>query len=179
MQKSKIEWCDATWNPVPNHDGYYASADGRIMSMKRGSPFIMKQMAAKDGHLYVFMYGHGKMKKVWVHRAVLSAYRGHEEKDLECRHLDDDPTHNFVENLEWGDRLQNVGDKRRNGGMPVGEKSGTHKLTEQQVIEIRRLHGKESLRSIAKRYGVSHTCVRRAALGIKWGYIQQEGGDGT
>lgn len=54
------------------------------MSMKRGSPFIMKQMSARDGHLYVFMYdANRQMKKVWVHRAVLSAFCGYEEKTLD------------------------------------------------------------------------------------------------
>ena len=163
-----------TWNPVPGYKGYFASADGQIMSTKRGSPFVMKQMTAKDGHLYVFMYDENrKMKKVWVHRAVLSAFCGYEAKMLECRHLDDNPYNNSIENLAWGDRLQNVDDKRRNGRLPVGERSGTHKLTEQQVIEIRGLYGKESLRSIARRYGVSHTCIRRAALGIKWAHLDE------
>lgn len=170
--KTKIDWADATWNPVPDHDGYYASSDGRILSTKRRAPLIMKPISSKDGHLYVFMYNNGKMKKVWVHRAVLSAFRGHEEKALECRHLDDNPKNNDISNLEWGDKLQNAADKRRNKGLPVGERSGTHKLTEEQVREIRLLYGKESLRSIAKKYGVSHTCVRLAATGIKWSYLQ-------
>jgi hypothetical protein len=133
----------------------------------------MKQIASYDGHLYVFMYDGGNMKKVWVHRAVLSAFRGKEEKHLECRHLDDDPANNHIINLEWGDRFQNVADKRRNGGMPVGERSGTHKLTEKQVLQIRKQYGKITLREMARQYGVSHTTIRRAALGIKWSHIKE------
>lgn len=172
-QRTKISWCDSTWNPVPEHEGYYASDDGRILSLKRRTPLIMKQIASYDGHLYVFMYDGGNMKKVWVHRAVLSAFRGKEEKHLECRHLDDDPANNHIINLEWGDRFQNVEDKRRNGGMPVGERSGTHKLTEKQVLQIRKQYGKITLREMARQYGVSHTAIRRAALGIKWSHIKE------
>ena len=57
MQKTDIEWCDVTWNPVPGHDGYFTSADGRIMSMKRGSPYIMKQMSSKDNLFGVLQNG--------------------------------------------------------------------------------------------------------------------------
>jgi hypothetical protein len=39
------------------------------------------------------------------------------------------------------------------------------------VREIRELHGTVTLRELGRRYGVSHTAVRRAALGIKWGHI--------
>lgn len=170
--KTKIDWQGKEWFPVPGHDGYYASMDGNILSTKKKIPLVMRQITSKDGHMYVFMYNNGEMKKVWVHRAVLSAVRGFEEKALECRHLDDNPANNHVDNLEWGTRLQNTSDKRKNGGIPVGERSGTHKLTEKDVLEIRNAYGKEPLRAIAKRYGVSHTCIRRAALGIKWSHMK-------
>ena len=171
--KTKIDWCGKEWFQIPGHMGYFASMDGQILSTKKKEFRIMKQISSHDGHLYVFMYDNGNMKKVWVHRAVLSASRGYEEKALECRHLDDDPTNNFIKNLEWGDKFQNTADKRKNGGLPIGERSGTHKLTEKDVLEIRKIYGKEPLRSIAKRYGVSHTCIRRAALGIKWSHIRE------
>jgi hypothetical protein len=171
MNKTAIDWADYSWNPVPEHDGYFASYNGLIMSIKRKRPIIMRQITSKDGYKYVFMYSNGIMKKVWVHRAVLSACRGFEEKELECRHLDDNPSNNRLENLEWGSRLENVNDKRKNDRLPYGERSGTHKLTEKQVLEIRALYGKIPSRTLGKIYGVSHCCIRRAALGIKWGYL--------
>lgn len=174
MNKTKIDWCDSAWNPVPDYPGYFASDDGKILSLKRKNPHIMKPIKSKDGYLYVFMYGENGMKKVWVHRAVLSAFSGNSEIGLECRHLDDNPQNNNLSNLAWGSRAQNVEDKKRNGRLPVGEKSGTHKLTEKQVKEIRNKYGRISLRKLAKIYGVSHTAIRRAALGIKWSYLKEE-----
>jgi hypothetical protein len=52
-----------------------------------------------------------------------------------------------------------------------GERNGTAKLTEIQVREIRRRIGTLSLRQLAKEYGVSHTAIRRAATGAKWGHV--------
>ncbi len=67
-----------------------------------------------------------------------------------------------------GTRLENVEDKRRNGRLPIGERSGTHRLTEEDVRRIRTLHGTRSLRDLAREFGVSHTEIRRVALGLKW-----------
>ena len=78
-----------------------------------------------------------------------------------------------LENLCWGSRQENVDDKRVNDKMPVGERSGTHKLTEAEVLEIRKARGTASLRELGAKYGVSHTAIRRAMLGIKWGYLEE------
>lgn len=173
MENTKIEWCDSTWNPVPNYPGYYASKEGQILSLKKRKARIMKLLESQDGHLYVFMYIGGVQHKVWVHRAVLSAWKGLPKLGDEGRHLNDDPKNNNVINLAWGTRLENVNDKRINGRLPDGEKSGTHKLTEKDVIEIRKLYKTKSLRDLAKIYSVSHTAIRRAALGIKWKCVKE------
>jgi hypothetical protein len=162
-----------TWNPVPNYPEYYASQSGQILSLKRQTKHIMKPIVSKDGHQYVFLYIDGIQHKTWVHRAVLSAWKGMPKHGEEGRHLDDNPTNNDIHNLEWGTRLENVNDKRINGGLPTGERSGTHVLSESDVIDIRKLHGQISLRDLARKFGVSHTAIRRAALGIKWSCVRE------
>lgn len=173
MNKTNIEYAHYTWNPVPNYPGYYASSNGQILSMKKSSPLIMRQIAGDDGHKYVFMYVDGKMKKMYVHRAVLFAWKGLPKDDQQGRHLDDNPNNNDLCNLAWGTSLENTNDKRINGGLPTGERSGTHKLNTKQVLEIRNLYCQKSLRELARIYGVSHTCIRRAALGVKWACIKE------
>ncbi|HNX81694.1 MAG TPA: HNH endonuclease [Candidatus Omnitrophota bacterium] len=173
MDNTKIDWADSTWNPVPCYPGYYASANGEILSSKKGTPKILKQIKSNDGYLYVFMYVGGVQHKMRVHRAVLLAWKGAPADGEECRHLDDNPSNNNINNLAWGTRLENVNDKKNNGRMPEGEKSGSHKLSESDVKEIRLLHGKITLRELSKIYGVSHTAIRRAALGIKWACVRE------
>ncbi len=170
---TKIEWCDQTWNPVPNYQEYYASKDGQIMSMKYKHPKILKQITSKDGHKYVFFYKNGLMKKCWVHHAVLFAFGYIPKTKQECRHLDGNPQNNNLLNLKWGTRLENVKDKIKHQTQPCGEKAITHKLSEEQVLEIRKNYGKHTLRFMANLYGVSHTCIRRAALGIKWAHLER------
>lgn len=159
---------------IPGYKDYWVSANGEIISTKKNNPIIMKPISAKDGHMYVFLYSNGNTKKMWVHRAVLYAWDRSPKYYEECRHLNDIPYDNRLGNLCWGTREENLNDRRINNGLPVGEKSGTCKLTEKQVLEIRKEYGKTSLRKLGEKYGVSHTAIRRAALGIKWSYLKEE-----
>jgi hypothetical protein len=173
MNRTSIDWADKTWNAVPGYEGYYASRDGQIVSLRRRNRHIMKPIVGQDGHLYVFMSVDREEHKMYVHRAVLSAWKGLPTNGQEARHLNDNPKDNDIRNLEWGTRLENMNDKRINGGMSDGEKSGTHKLTREDVLAIRQLHGTKTLRALGQQFGVSHTAIRRAALGIKWGCVKE------
>lgn len=177
MPQNPIGWTDQTWNPgaeilpIPGCPCYYVDKTGDIISTKgaRGHAYHhMRPMTHKDGHLYVLLRVGGKQIKMFIHRAVLLAFRGEPKPGEESRHLDDNPANNRLENLVWGTRLENVEDKRRNGRLPIGERSGTHRLTEEDVRRIRTLHGTRSLRDLAREFGVSHTEIRRVALGLKW-----------
>lgn len=92
---------------------------------------------------------------------------------MECRHLNDIKTDNRIENLKWGTRQENVSDKIKNGGQPRGDSSVASKLTSEKVLQCREAWPKESFRQLGKRFGVSHTAIRRAVLGIKWSHITQ------
>ncbi len=171
-QETAIEWTDVSWNPVHGRPGYEASRDGAVRSRRAGLREL-KQIIGKDGYRYVFTYagGRGTMRKLWVHHAVLMAFVGPRPDGQEARHLDGDPANNALSNLAWGTPLENAEDKRSHDTMPVGERSASAKLTEEQVLEIRSLHGTVSLRALGQRFGVSHTAIRRAALGIKWSHL--------
>ncbi len=172
MDKTTIKYSDIVWNPIPGYEGYYASKDGKILSTKKKNPIIMSQIKAKDGYLYVFMYENGKMEKVWVHRAVLMAWDRLPNLEEETRHLNDIPYDNRLENLCWGTREENVADKRRNGGLPIGERSGSHVLTEDQVLEIReKFSGDMSSTDLSEEYGVSKNTILEIAKGNTWKHL--------
>lgn len=155
--------------PIPEFPGYLASRAGQIYSLK--SKKVLSLIEADDGHRYVFLYRQGKMTKCWVHRLVLLTFIGPPSVGQEARHLNDLPFDNRLENLAWGTHLENQRDKVLNGYSTRGEKSWSHKLTEADVLEIRRIRPTTTLRALGAQFGVSHTAIRRAFLGIKWGYL--------
>lgn len=155
---SNIEWTD-----VPNYPGYSVNRAGEI----RGPRGLMKPMRAHLGHLYI-LCKRQRPRKLYVHRAVLLAFIGPCPAGMEACHGDGNPANNRLENLRWDTRLANAADKQLHGTQPRGAKSGTAKLSIDQVREIRSLHGRRTLRSLARQFNVSHTAIRRAATGVTW-----------
>lgn len=153
------------WRPVPAWSRYQVSDDG-LVANARGRLLTLQ---SRGGYL---RFTPARGRAVSVHVAVLEAFVGPRPEGTEGRHLDGNKANNHLSNLAWGSRLENAADKRRHGTLPVGERAGTAKLTAGQVFEIRSLVGRESLRSLGKKFGVSHTAVRRAATGAKWGHLR-------
>ena len=89
------------------------------------------------------------------------------------------PNHLFL-----GTNQDNVDDKMKKGRWKSrflygeehpqhGEKSRFHKLTEQNVLEIRRLREQgHTLRSIGERFGVTHGVVNNILQGRKWAWLK-------
>lgn len=160
----------AEWRPVPTHLGYEVNKLGQI---KGPSGRVLQPMRAHSGHLYVLAPLPRRPRKLFVHRAVLLAFVGPPVPGQESRHLNGNPADNRLRNLVWGTRVENAGDKQLHGTQRRGEQTRAAKLTEAQVLEIRRRVNSETLRALAAEYGVSHTAIRRAANGIKWAHLQE------
>lgn len=169
MNKTSIPWCDATWATVPSWPTYGVSPDGRIRNQKTKKALKLRRHET-NGHLY-FLPRRGR--KCYAHRAVLEAFVGMCPPGKQCRHLDGDPTNNYVGNLCWGTPTENAADKKRHGTQPHGETSAQAKLTNREVIEIRALRGAMSIRSVARKYGISHTAVRRVMTRKTWSHIKE------
>lgn len=113
----------------------------------------------------------GKRGSITAHRLVWIALRGPIPYDLEVNHRNLDKGDNRIENLELTTHLANVQHANANGAVPrlSGETNGQHKLTEEQVVDIRTLvHRGEPKRAIARRFGVTPTLIRNIVSGRAW-----------
>lgn len=166
----------ADWRAIPGYDGYWITADGRIAGPgKSGQGRVeMTPMVAERGHRYVLTRRPDVPRKLYVHRAVLLAFVGPPPPGRDwALHWNDVADDNRVENLYWGTLESNAVDRVRNGGQRRGEATASAKLTETQVRELRRRHPAESLRALAREFGVSHTAVRRAIVGRTWNEVRR------
>jgi hypothetical protein len=153
------------WNPVPSAPGYFASANGEILSKRRRKPRVLTPIEADSGHLYIFV----NRKKRWVHHLVIEAFGHPRPEGLQCRHLDGNPHNNRPDNLRWGTHLENVNDRWLHGTMPVPHESARTKLTTQDIPVIRDLAQKGySSRVIARQFGTSHTTIQKIILKERW-----------
>ncbi len=81
------------------------------------------------------------------------------------------PAHLFL-----GTRRDNMQDMVAKGrANPFrGEQNKASRLTEADVLEIRRLRGEGlTFRALGRRFGIAHATAREACAGISWAHLQQ------
>lgn len=158
------------WKPIPNFSRYEASTSGNLRSINyknSGKTKILKPADAGDGYLKTMLKDdNGKYKSWGVHKFVALAYLGEKPKGLEINHIDGNKTNNAPSNLEYCTRSENIKHGFKNGLLKHkrGSLNGMAKLTEQDVIEIRK-HAKKHApnygrAALAKKYGISEGQVK-------------------
>jgi hypothetical protein len=114
----------------------------------------------------------GKHNTFLTHRLVAEAWLGRPVNGQEVNHIDGDKTNNHVSNLEWITNAENMRHAAENGLMPVGEGHRLSKVTERDVLAIRRAYsGGESQVSIANRYPISRAMVGFIVRRENWKHV--------
>ncbi len=164
----------------PVHRRFLVMADGRIWRKRRrgipGKPWWEDLVPFLDQHGYpgVHVSMGGENRLVSVHALVLEAFVGPRPAGQVCRHLDGEKTNNRLANLQWGTGAENWADMVRHGRAPLGSRQIQAKLTEADVLEIRRRakSGKYGVqRRLAREYGVSDTIISHIVNRKAWCHV--------
>lgn len=154
------------WKDINGWEGFYQISNmGRLKSLKR--PFvpvdkILKSCVDRDGYLFAGLFRCGKrLGCPKIHRLVLEAFVGTRPCGMECRHIDGDKKNNRLDNIEWATHEVNEFDKYGHGTIMHGSKNGYSKLTEEDVILIRKLWktGRYTQWGLAHKFGVHQFCI--------------------
>lgn len=157
--------------PVKGYEGLYeVDIQGNVYSIvqtKSRRKRVLKPYKTHEGYLKVNLYDSaGKCKKFLVHRLVAEAFIDNPEKLPEVNHIDCNHSNNTVDNLEWIDRMSNLIHSYEHGKKRCGENHGCHKLTWDDVHEIRK---KElSQKELAKKFGVAQCTISAIQLFKLW-----------
>ena len=109
----------------------------------------------------------GDRKKILLaHRVSWVLTFGDIPDNLHVLHKCDNTSCVNPDHLFLGTHKDNMDDRDQKNRQPSGEKNGMHKLTDEQVSEIRRRYagwgkGGDSARSLAKEFGVRHSQISR------------------
>lgn len=110
----------------------------------------------------------GKNQK--AHRVSYEAYKGKIPKGMVVRHSCDNPACINPDHLNIGTQRDNVADRELRKRRDVkGERVGTSKLTESEVLEIKA--SDESSSVLAERYGVYKTNIWAIRSGKSWKHL--------
>lgn len=136
------------------YDEDYAVSDaGRIR--RRGR--MLSGSLHQDGYIFVTLHG----KQIPLHRIIAEVFCPNIDKKPEVNHKDGNKQNNAVGNLEWVTRAENQKHAVDMCLQPKAVSKYTGKFSQEQRDEIKREwdEGSASIRQMAKKYGVSHTCI--------------------
>lgn len=106
---------ETDWRAVPGFTGYFASADGRIMSRRWGRKQILKPATDSSGYRFVNLTepdpredGKRRARPQRVHRLVAVCWLNppkHADQEFVI-HIDGDRSNNAAANLKWASKSE-------------------------------------------------------------------------
>ena len=176
------------WKTISGYESSYQVSNlGRVKSLKRKvsitrhgkthnksiPELVMKPQINKRGKGYLKINLKRPNRVLSVHRLVAIAFIPNPDNKPYINHIDGNPKNNLVNNLEWCTAKENAIHASENGLLPRGESHANSKLTEKQVLEIRKLYipRKVSQQMLANKYGVTKTMVRYILQRKSWTHI--------
>ena len=85
---------------IKGYEGLYGiTSCGKVWSYKRKK--FLTPRANRYGYLYVDLSKNGKAKSYVIHRLLAEAYIPNPDNLPQVDHIDNDKTHNYVNNLQW------------------------------------------------------------------------------
>lgn len=107
-----------------------------------------------------------------AHRLSYALANGRIDPDLLVMHSCDNRRCVNPAHLSQGTDADNIADALMKGRMLKGEKNGMATLTEEKVVEIRRLRqAGETVTDLADTYGVHPPCISRIVNGHRWKHL--------
>lgn len=163
------------WKSIINYEELYEVSNyGRVKSLPRKwrlKEKILKSSQGFGGYLYVNLCKNKKQTLWRIHKLVLEAFLGPCSFGMEVCHNDGNPENNFVGNLRYDTRKNNIKDTMKHGRTTTGVKNRHAKLNNKKIIEIR--ESKLSYGELATRYSVSESNICLIKNKKRWKHIEE------
>lgn len=158
---------------IEDFPDYFIDENGDVWSNKSNKWKKVKPTLTNKGYLTYRACNNGIRKHISIHRAVALTYVPNPNNLPQVNHIDGNKLNNNVNNLEWTTNQKNRNHAVKNGLHAKGEQIKNSKLTEQQVIEIRKKYipKKYTMSKLAKEYGVRETAIYRIINYKRWKHI--------
>tara|TARA_R110002012_G_scaffold82203_1_gene207952 strand:- start:561 stop:1049 length:489 start_codon:yes stop_codon:yes gene_type:complete len=161
---------DDIWKDIPNFPDYQVSNNGTVRSFKGKNPRVLSRTFNK--YWRVSLSKEGTVYKKAIHQLVACAFIG-PSLNLLVRHLDGDVNNNCLSNLSYGTQVDNIADAIAHGTQVRGVKVHNAKLTDTNVIELRKLRDEGmTLSELSTRFNVTAMSVHNVISGKTWCHIK-------
>ena len=172
QHQTKVELKMENWKEIKNYEDYSVSNYGRVKSIRFPNRCLKPRNT--HGYLHVILCKNGVHKNHKIHRLVALAFIPNPENKRTVNHIDGCKINNFAENLERNTHAENNKHEFDNGLKDAkGIKNGQAKLSEDQVLEIRKLYktGEYSQRGLGKIFGVYRAAISKIVNRRNWKHI--------
>lgn len=133
MKKEEI------WKPVVGYDGLYEVSNlGRVKTLPRtvqtsaGVRYVKERircgLLGKRGYVIIGLVKQGKRRTACIHRLVLSAFVPNTQNKSDVDHIDGDRTNNYLSNLRWSTRKENLNNPNTKPNMAKSRKEIIEKI---------------------------------------------------
>lgn len=104
------------WKTVPGTEGMLeVSSKGRVRSLLRGKPYILKTQKDKKGYHRLRMTINREKHSFKIHRLVASTFIDNPDNLPQVNHKDGNKDNNTVSNLEWVTNKENANHAMQSG----------------------------------------------------------------
>ena len=178
------------WKTIPETNGLYEASNlgniRRIYSQifnKHGNiqryagGYNLKPQLLRTGYYQIIISVNGKHNKKTIHRLIASTFIKEIPKGMVVNHIDGNKTNNTLNNLEIVSYSQNALHSMRvlknNSSVPKGEKHFCSKLSENEVLDIRKKYNDGiNIKCIAEVYdSVSLYAIKAICYRQNWKHI--------
>lgn len=172
--------------PVKDFEGYYEVSNfgnvrslERIIRNKNGKELkvrsrILIPRKHRNGYTLVNLCKNNIIKNCTIHKIVCQSFLGDRPNLIEINHKDGNKKNNILDNLEYVTRSDNSRHAYRLGlKFTKGSKCSAAKLTEEDVIEIRRSYLSREYNQVqlGKKYGVKANTICNIINRRYWTHI--------
>lgn len=157
------------WRDIKNFEGkYQVSNKGFIKSFVRKQTRILKSRKNKKGYCRVSL---GKCNDRLIHRLVAETFIPNPLNFKEVNHIDENPSNNTVENLEWCSHKYNLNYGTCQERARI-KQAMTHPQTDRlkfnkQVLCIETGIVFKSIKESARKLKLSSICISKVCRGIR------------
>lgn len=170
-----------TWADIAGYEFYQVSDIGRVRSLDHivrssrgeGTRLVLGQILKPDNSgRYPVVDLHGiERKRHLVHRLVARAFIQNAANKKTVNHIDGIKTNNRAENLEWATQAENIAHSMATGLGLRGERVGTSKLKQSDILYIRAQRGIKKGVDLARELCIAKTTVTDIQLRKSWKHI--------
>lgn len=175
---------DMQYGYLDGYSAYRFSTDGTVWSRltKRGAKKghwrlgetwkPIRPSLSRGYQVVTVVNDDGVRKSRPVHRLILESFRGPCPPGMQGCHNDGKASNCELANLRWDTPQNNILDKKKHGTMARGARIKSAKLSEPQVVEIRRLCAMQmQAADIAKQFNITRAAVKAIKCGRTWRHV--------